>query len=181
MGASKGKDGNSGHHDGKDDACMGDGANEKAAAATAKKSRRRRRRKRGAASAPPLGTAGDDPGDAWADDAPPRRASTVRPTRSLKVQSSRSRSPRRLGEGPKPLALPTQLSPPGDTTADPAACQVTVSCKVILQGLSSRQELNGVTAVVSAPCNDRGRWPVKLDCGEEVTVLPGNLRTSFFG
>ena len=147
-----------------------------------KKSRRRRpRRGRAAASADPSIAASDLPDDRWADDAGVRSAPPpMAPARILKSQSSRERSPRRASEELDPRAQASTtgngsllVSPGVAKAADP---RLDVGDKVVLQGLSSREELNGVIAVISEVLNDRGRYSVMLDGGEVVLVLPCYLR-----
>ena len=184
---SKGKGTGGGSRDGNVDVVMGGGDVGGGAAAAAGKSRRRRRRKRGTAAAVRVSASDNELDDVWADDAPTRRVSVSCPPRQLKTQSSRERSPRRAGQEPPPSTLPADAACGGetlssaDTAALPAASVFSVGCNVVVHGLSSRQQLNGATAVVTAPCSERGRYPVKVDSnGEEVMVQPGNLRASIF-
>ena len=82
------------------------------------------------------------------------------PTRPLKPQTSRERSPRR------PASLPTAVGEAGmEETWRPVPGR-----SAVLGGILSKPELNGKLVTVVSWLPDRSRWATRLESGEQITV-----------
>ena len=105
----------------------------------------------------------------------PLVAVAAKPRRVLAAKTSRERSPRRVAD---------QFHSPSTSTntgamASAADDVFTKGSIVMLSGLASRPELNGVQATVLSFDDVGGRYAVKLSTGDDIRVRAANMEPIF--
>merc|ERR1712226_862634 len=50
--------------------------------------------------------------------------------------------------------------------------QLQVGSRITVKGLQSKNEFNGMLGSIIGACNENDRWPVRLENGKELLVLP---------
>ena len=104
-------------------------------------------------------------------------AEPARPKRVLAAKTSRERSPRRSVDEFRSSSPSLHSGSAVESTGE----VFTKDMVVVLSGLASRSELNGVRAKVLSHDDASGRYAVRLPTGEDIRVRAANMKRSMFG